>query len=144
MNAKNHPGSHLNNTNMLFVHTNCNSDSGTFDIMASFMFFVTVILYIISELKTVFASLAKIWILKPHLGVFCMLTESCYQLFSLCEMIGEVFGHYSLHNQPNLGVGHCKMVRISRKVQPEVLPDEIFPQFQTVCSLLVRLRCSIM
>ena len=44
-------------------------------------------------------------------------------IFSLCEFIDEVFGHYSLHHHPNPTVEHCEMVCICQKVQPEVLPN---------------------
>ena len=41
--------------------------------------------------------------------------------FSLCDIIGEVFGHYSLHHHPNPTIEHCEMVfiYIRTKVQPE-------------------------
>ena len=42
--------------------------------------------------------------------------------FCLCNVIGEAFGHYSLHHHPNLTIEHCEMVCIyvRTKVQPEV------------------------
>ena len=39
-----------------------------------------------------------------------------YLLFSLCDIVGEVFGHYSLHHHPNPTVEHCEMVCICQKV----------------------------
>ena len=42
--------------------------------------------------------------------------------FGLCDIIGGVFGHYSLHHHPNPTIEHCEMVCIyvRTKVQPEV------------------------
>ena len=44
------------------------------------------------------------------------------QFFSLCDSIGGVFVHYSLHHHPNPTIEHCEMVcmYVRTKVQPEV------------------------
>ena len=39
-----------------------------------------------------------------------------YLLFSLCGVVGKVFGHYSLYHHPNPTVEHCEMVCICQKV----------------------------
>ena len=39
-----------------------------------------------------------------------------YPIFSLCEVVGKVFGHYSLYHHRNPTVEHCEMVCMSQKV----------------------------